>query len=112
YQEWRDDATACLADEKILQAAEWIDADFRVRWVVPDTLLPFVEGMDVAADERWAAAGALHNARERDVMAVSPTVTLREGGLGFATYHPVSVEGRFDGFIVGVFNMETLMRSV
>lgn len=106
--EWRDDVKAYLEDEGIVNAVEWVDRSLHVRWVVPEDIGAVVGGMDVTTDDRWNVAEALAKARRDGTIAVSPTVELMEGGRGFFVYRPLLVDGEFDGFLMGAFNLDSL----
>jgi PAS domain S-box-containing protein len=101
---WRADALNHVTELPGLRALEWIDDDYRVRWVEPQTGNEAVLGMDVKFDEQRAAA--LRGAAERSRATLTPPLDLVQGYPAFIAYLPVSRDGRFDGFIAGVFAIE------
>ncbi len=56
YDLWRADAANHVAQLPGLRALEWIDADYRVRWIEPLSGNESVLGLDVHFDARRAAA--------------------------------------------------------
>lgn len=108
--EWEADALQYAFDQPGVQAVEWVDSTFQVRWVVPLEGNEQEQGLKVAIEERRLTA--LEAARERQDLAVSRSVDLHQGGVGFHVNLPLYVGGRFDGFIVGVFDVEKLLNSV
>jgi PAS domain S-box-containing protein len=101
---WRADAASHIAELPGLRALEWIDAGYRVRWVEPQASNESVVGMDVKFDEQRAAA--LRGAAERRRATLTPPLDLVQGYPAFIAYLPLTREGRFDGFIAGVFAID------
>jgi PAS domain S-box-containing protein len=113
YEEWRADASDYVRDEKILVAIAWVDASLRVRWVVPETGAPMAQaGADLRQETRWNAAAALDKAREDRSLVLSPTLTFPRGMSGFAGYIPLFPNGKFDGFLAGVFPLADVVDIV
>jgi PAS domain S-box-containing protein len=101
---WRADAANHVNQLPGLRALEWIDADYRIRWVEPLAGNEQVVGMDVKFDARRTAA--LSGAAQRRAPTLTPPLDLRQGYTAFIIYMPLSRDGRFDGFIAGVFAIE------
>lgn len=101
---WRQDAANHVAQLSGLRALEWVDADYRVRWVEPRAGNEQALGFDIRADARRAAA--LAGAARRAGATLTPPLHLVQGYAGFIAYLPVHRGGTFDGFIAGVFSIE------
>jgi PAS domain S-box-containing protein len=104
YHLWRSDAANHVNQLPGLRALEWIDPDFRIRWVEPLSGNEQVVGMNVKFDSQREAA--LSGAAERRTPTLTPPLDLRQGYSAFIIYMPVTRDGRFDGFIAGVFAIE------
>ncbi len=109
---WEDDANNYLADEKIFVAIEWADASLHVRWIVPKTDAQAVVGLDLTGGTRWNGTEPLMKARENRTMYLSPSLPLKQGGDGFLAFFPLYPDGEFDGFLIGVFRLNTIMESI
>jgi len=103
-QSWRNDALNHVPQLSGLRALEWIDAGYRVRWVEPRAGNEKALGLDVRSDHVRAAA--LRGAEQRDHATLTPPLHLVQGYAGFVAYLPVHRDGRFDGFIAGVFSID------
>ena len=108
--EWEADAKRYVEDRPGIQAIEWVDPSFHVRWIVP------LQGNEQAQDLNLGFEKqrrlALEAARERRDITISRTLTLVQGGTGFLVYVPIYVGERFDGFILGVYRVDPLLNSV
>ncbi|EON91895.1 diguanylate cyclase/phosphodiesterase [Marinobacter lipolyticus SM19] len=107
---WRQDARNYLDDFGVYQALEWIDRQFVIRWLEPLSGNEEVVGYNVAfsADRR----AALKAAQANGTIDISGVVDLRQGGKGLVIYVPVHSGDDNNGFVAGVFQMETLARQL
>lgn len=111
---WRDDAHALLNDFQNFQAIEWLDADYEMRWVEP------LAGNESAVDFLYTPAHPnfrlLETARRSGTPMLSNSFELLQGGTGLAYYVPLyrgdGEAARFDGFLLGVFRVEVLVRDL
>lgn len=107
---WRQDARSYLADFGVYQAVEWIDSDFQIRWVEPLEGNEGVLGYNVAFSEQRRAA--LTRAQATGSLDISGIIELKQGNRGLVIYVPVYAGEDNNGFIAGVFGMDTLARSL
>ncbi len=112
YDEWQDDARGYLRDEKLLDAVEWVDSYLILRWVVSGGGNSGLEGFDVSQDNRWEARRMLEKSWSDQTMVISPTIPLKQGGMGLLIYFPLYKDKRPDGFLVGVVRLTDLVRTV
>ena len=108
--DWVAAARLTLRDYPGIESIVWADSSATVRWSVPEAYDPVLRGFRIATDERRAAAARA--ARQRRRVAVTRPVELVIGGKGFVAYAPLYPDGRFDGFIVGVFRGQDALRAV
>lgn len=109
-REWREDARNYLEDFRIYQAVEWIDNDFIIRWLEPFATNESVLGYNAAFDEHRRRA--LEAAKRSGNYDISGVVELHQGGKGIVIYAPVGTGADSNGFVAGVFKMETLARQI
>lgn len=108
--EWERDVREYITDNPSFQAIEWVDARYRVQWIVPLAGNEQALGLNLAVEE--SRRRALIAAREAQQATLSAPVDLVQGGRGLLAYVPLEVEGEFDGFILGVFRAERLFGSL
>lgn len=101
---WRRDAANHVSQLPGLRALEWIDSTYHVRWVEPLAGNESVVGLDVMYDA--PRAQALRGAAERQRATLTPPLKLIQGYNAFIAYVPLRRNGKFDGFIAGVFSIE------
>ncbi len=110
--EFDAEAGMLARDFESFQGIGWVDPSFHVRWMVP------LEGNEPAVDfdlgQERVRRHALETSRDVGRSAMSGPIDLVQGGRGFIAYVPLEVDGRFEGFIGGVwraddFFSETLM---
>jgi sensor domain CHASE-containing protein len=101
---WRLDAANHVAQLPGLRALEWIGPDYRVRWAEPVAGNEAAMGLDVRFDAPRAAA--LRGAAERPGATLTAPLDLVQGYTAFIAYLPLTRDGRFDGFIAGVFSLD------
>ena len=108
--EWESDAGLYVRDYFGIQAIEWVDDTFHVRWIVPLEGNEKAQDLNLAFEERRRVA--LEAARDRHEVTVTRSINLVQGGKGFLVYVPIFRENDFDGFILGVFRIEQLINHI
>jgi PAS domain S-box-containing protein len=91
----------------LVQAIEWADPSFYVRWVVPMAGNEKAQGLAMAFEVRRRTA--LEVSRDGHMTTLSRPIQLVQGGLGFIVNVPLEVDGRFEGFVLGVFKADDLL---
>ncbi|XKH02098.1 EAL domain-containing protein [Marinobacter nauticus] len=109
-RQWHADARHYLDDFGVYQALEWIDRDFVIRWLEPLAGNQDVTGFNVAFNPERRQA--LERSIRTGNYDLSGIIELRQGGKGMVVYHPVGVGEDNNGFIAGVFRMETLAEQL
>nr|WP_306268781.1 CHASE domain-containing protein [Pararhizobium sp. IMCC3301] len=105
--EWRADAKRYLREQPGLKAVEWVDASYHVRRVEPLAGNERALGLNVRFDDERDRA--LIGAAESDSITITQPLDLVQGYKGFITYSPLRSGDAFDGFIVGIFDIDELM---
>jgi PAS domain S-box-containing protein len=111
HLEWEHDAREIVADESVFATLEWVDSSLRIQWVVPPEDA-YLVGQDLTTDGRWDIMSALAESRRSGTTVLSPTIELRQGGMGFLAYCPLFPGGKFDGFLVGVFQIGDIVATL
>ncbi|MBI5428435.1 MAG: PAS domain S-box protein, partial [Nitrospinae bacterium] len=109
-QLWEADARLYVEHTLMYQAIEWVDADYRVRWIEPLEGNEKARDLDLSFEENRRAA--MEKARKYRRLAVSHAVDLVQGGKGFLGFSPMFRGGEFDGFILGVFRIDHLLNAI
>ncbi|GAB1539210.1 hypothetical protein NUACC21_18750 [Scytonema sp. NUACC21] len=109
-KEWEADATAYVKDYKGYRALEWVDPSLQVRWIVPLAGNETVQNLDLTKEPRRRVA--LEASRKKRQTTFTRTINLVQGGEGFLAYVPLFVDNKFDGFIVGVFQVQSLLDAI
>ena len=104
--EWEMDAMSYIDIKSGLKVIEWADSSYHIRWVVP------IEGNETAVDLNMLIdpkkGEALEKMRLQRASATSPIINLVQGGKGFLVYVPLFPDDKFDGFIVGAFDIQSM----
>ena len=109
-KEWQVDAHHFVTHQPGYQAIEWVDRSFHVRWIAPVKGNEAAQDLDLAFEERRRLA--LETARDRREVTVTRTIDLVQGGKGFLVYSPLFPDDQFDGFILGVFQIQELIDKI
>ncbi len=107
-EEWAREAKNYVRNFSGYQAIEWVDSEFVVRWIEP------IQGNEKALaylNQGVPRRQALEVARRGRIPTLSKVVDLVQGGKGFLLYVPLFVEDKFDGFVVGVFNVDQFINA-
>ncbi|HJU83752.1 MAG TPA: ATP-binding protein [Holophagaceae bacterium] len=105
--EWESDASLFVAHQPGCQALEWVDPGLRVRWVVPQAGNESVLDRDFSTDP--FRRQPYDKALATGLPQVGPDMDFLQGGRGFVVCFPLSSKGRKDGFLVGVFRLDSWM---
>jgi PAS domain S-box-containing protein len=104
--QWTADAQAFLRDYPHIQAIEWADTDFVVRWIEPLHGNEQALNLNLAFEDR--RRDALSKAKASGNASATEAIDLVQGGKGFIVFCPISSGDDFDGMILGVFRIDEL----
>ncbi len=110
YNEWQSDAENYNKNFNTFENIQWVDANFVVRWIEPLTGNQSVIDKNLALEQE--RRDALENSLRRHATIISATIPLESDERGILVYAPVYRNEKFDGFILGVSNVQTLLRRV
>ncbi|VXD23772.1 PAS domain S-box protein [Planktothrix paucivesiculata] len=108
-QFWEADAQAYINHFSGYEGIEWVDPNFIVRWVVPNNNNTTLN-LDLKQEHRRQIT--LKIARDLNQIILTRRINFIHGGEGFLATVPLFVNNRFDGFILGVFEFQTLFESI
>ncbi|MES2663602.1 MAG: CHASE domain-containing protein [Pseudomonadota bacterium] len=107
---WQNDAQNYTDQLSGLKALEWIDSNYKVRWVEPLKGNEKVIGLDILFDAQREAA--LKGAAEKNSPTLTPPFDLVQGYKAFIAYIPLYVKNSFDGFMAGIFSIEDFFGGI
>jgi len=107
---WEADADAYVKDFYGDQAIELVDPSFKVRSVVPLAGNEAAQNLDF--NREMCRKIPLQVARDLRQPILSNNISLVQRSQGFVATLPLFVGDRFDGFVVGVFQFQTLFDSI
>ncbi len=107
---WEADAKTYIDNFVGYQAIEWVDPAFVVRWVVPQ--IGTKAEKNIYFNQEPHRQITLKVARDLNQVILTRRIPLPKGGQGFVATVPIFVGDRFDGFIIGVFQFQTLFDSI
>ncbi|MBD2517018.1 PAS domain S-box protein [Nostoc sp. FACHB-973] len=107
---WEVDAAAYLKDLNGYQAIEWVDSTAHVRWIAPLKGNEATLNLDLSQSAQRRTA--LLTARNIKQTTLTRTLELKQGGKGFLVFIPLYVGERFDGSLVGVFQIQSLLDRI
>jgi PAS domain S-box-containing protein len=106
---WRRDAGNYIDQIPGLRAMQWIDPSYHVRWVQPTVGNESAVGLDINSDAMRAQA--LRSAADRRDATIMPPLDLAQGYPTLIVYIPVRRDGKFDGFLAGIFEAQDFFSS-
>nr|WP_052324773.1 response regulator [Hassalia byssoidea] len=109
-QEWEADAKYFIRHYSGLQAIEWVDSSYHIRWVVPVAGKSVEKNLNLKVDSQLQAI--LESALTSQKIIVTQSRNLVQGGKGFYIYFPLRTEQKNDGFIIGIFQVKPLIDSI
>jgi len=98
------DAKSYIHDFPGLQALEWVDSSFHVRWVVPMKGNEQALNLNLAFEEKRRIV--LESAKERHTPTITSPVDLVQGGIGLLIYYPIYVQKKFNGYLLAVVKIK------
>lgn len=105
---WRADAGQYLQHFKPITIMSWIDTNNRIRWSMPQKNEILLKDIDIAADP--ARRDVIRKAMETKSPQTSGVVRFTsDGKLGFGYFHPVFVNGQYDGIMAFGYNVNNLL---
>lgn len=102
--EFLQDTNTYIKDLPGLQALEWVDKNFYVRWIAP--LKGNEKALNLNLGFEKSRRIALENARDKRVPTMTSPIDLVQGGKGFLIYVPIFINDKFEGFILAVYKIE------
>lgn len=109
-RDWKVDAINYCKDISIIQAIEYVDPDYYVRWVQPIRGNEAALNLYLGFEEKRRKA--LIEAKNSLTPTVTPVIKLVQGNLGILHYNPLYVDSDFKGFLLAVYNAEELFKQV
>ncbi len=109
FAEWQADAANYERNFQSFQSIEWVDANFQTQWIEP------ASGNESASNFNYIEKighPAIETAVRQRQTIVSQTVELKQGGRGILVSVPVYRNDEFDGFILAVLHIETLLKKI
>ncbi len=100
---WEIDAKNYVDSLPGLKTLEWIDRKYNLRWVIPLENNENKIGTNNLLDKTFIAMNK--GAIKKNVATVSQPLKLPQGYFGFVSLYPVKAYGVFDGFLVGIFDI-------
>ena len=104
--EWQKDAHQIMQLFPGFKAVEWVDPDYKIRWVAPLTGNQKFVYKKIHGDDK--SLSVLEQVKKTRSAMLSDSMDLVDGEKGFLLYVPVYRGESFQGFLVGVVNYSTL----
>jgi two-component sensor histidine kinase len=108
-ERYQERATQAARLYRGIMALNWIDAAGVIIWVAPPEENQAAQGRDLTAHP--VAGPVLVAARDTGTLRVTPPLTLYQGGVGVASYLPVTSGAELLGFVNGAFRLEPLIEA-
>ena len=108
-KQWLSDTKRIVTHKEELLAIEWVDKDYIVRWIEPLEVNKAAQDLNLSFEERRKKT--LDLAKRSGETAVTELIELVQGGKGFLSVSPIFIDGKFDGFILGVFEVKKVLSS-
>jgi len=105
--EWLADATAHVAGYTGYRAIEWIDPSLHLRWIAPEQGNEKLENIPAGFETKRLQA--IEKALQTKNPVIGQVVDLIEGGQGLLIFVPMYIEGQFNGFMLGVAEVQKFL---
>ena len=111
-KEWEADAQEYINDVAGINSLHWVDRNYRLQWSVPESGTDFPI-IPLKLDLEDLQQVAMEDARDMDTIMITKMI---EGGDStshlFIVYSPIVIQGEFDGWIVGVFDLKKMIEKL
>lgn len=108
-QEWRYMANNLIETEIGLQAIEWLDQDFSIRFIEPEEARKKVPGDNMMA--RNIQYHLIKRATEKKQVFITHPTKLTDNYTVFSLYVPIHKNDEFKGFLVGIFDVNEFFQG-
>ena len=108
--QWHADAKHYVEDFEALTTVEWVDNTYHVRLIEPLEGNEKAMGLNIAFDEERKKV--LKDAAKKHSITLTPPLDLVQGYRAVITYVPIHTKEHFDGFMVGIYNADTLLKDL
>jgi signal transduction histidine kinase len=108
--EWIADAQAHVVGYTGYKAIEWIDPTLHIRWVVPEQGNEAFENIPAGFETKRMYA--IERAQQTKTPVIGQVVDLLEGGRGLLIFVPMYVNQKFNGFILGIADIDEFLDDV
>jgi PAS domain S-box-containing protein len=105
--EWQEDITNYSSHKKEILAIELVDINYIVRQIMPIQGNEAATNLDLSLLEHRKSV--LDNAKASGKTEITNMINLVQGGKGFLSALPIFVDQNFEGFILGVFDLNKLV---
>lgn len=104
------DANAFVSDFPGFQAIEWVDKDYKIKWVIPLTGNEILIGLNLQLDKPQLQL--LKKAEKSRETILSPSVNLIQGEKGMRIHISVFNNSQTKGFLRGILSTQRWLRDV
>ena len=108
--DWDFDSNLYLSHYPDMEAIAWVEPDFDVRWLSSSQTNVSVLNLDLA--ENQLRKDLMIQARDSGKTKLDRVTRLESGNKGFFVFVPVKNGDVFEGFVVGAFRIDPLLRGL
>ncbi len=105
--EWEKDASHHFNDYPGYQAIQWIDRNYYVRWIVQKKGTEKAINLNLTWEKNRKQS--LDYAKNNRKTFISKNINFVQGGPGFLVNIPLFIDNKFEGFMTGIFNNNSLL---
>jgi PAS domain S-box-containing protein len=109
-QAWLAEVQNLQNDHSAFHVVEWVDPKGVVRWAYP--LKSGSKELGVKLSEVAGQSELMYRARYSNKLTISKPLLFATNKLGLRVYVPIHSPLRFDGYIVGVYNLDQLINAL
>lgn len=106
---WREDAKNYIDGFPALKVMEWVDTRNRIRWAEPIEGNEKVIGLNIGYDEDRKKI--LEHASKKGSITLTAPLKLLQGYKALIAYIPIHYDNHYDGFIVGIYEIEAFIKE-